>query len=123
MGEICKPNGHQTHPEYEPKPTANAKRDTHETQSQPPLTNTPVQPTDSGNRAQEAQKEINRLLDALEVPMYFWVMAVNWSRNGNPIITTMASGTAEDLLAYSEKIGKIFTGNTLVSALPDIEYF
>ena len=55
--------------------------------------------------------------------MYFHAMAVNWSRNGNPIITTTASGTAEDLLAYSKKIGKIFTGNTLVSALPDIEYF
>src|SRR5260221_14599532 len=50
-------------------------------------------------------------------------MAVNWSRNGNPIITTTASGMAEDLLAHSEKIGRIFTGNTLISALPDIEYF
>jgi len=55
--------------------------------------------------------------------MSFPAMAVNWSRNGNPIITTTASGTAEDLLAYSEKIRKIFTGNTLVLALPDIEYF
>ncbi len=84
--------------------------------------NPPILETEHKN-ADIAQKEINRLLDALEVPMYFWVMAVNWSRNGNPIITTMASGTAEDLLAYSKKIGKIFTGNTLVSALPDIEYF
>ncbi len=63
------------------------------------------------------------LLDTLEVLTYFCVMAVNWLRNGNPIITTTASGTAEDLLGHSEVIGKIFTGNMLVSALPDIEYF
>ncbi len=63
------------------------------------------------------------LLDTLEVLTYFCVMAVNWSRNGNPIITTTASSTAEDLLGHSEVIGKIFTGNMLVSALPDIEYF
>ncbi len=50
-------------------------------------------------------------------------MAVNWSRNGNPIITTTASGTAEDLLGHLVEIGKIFTGNMLVLALPDIEYF
>jgi len=70
-----------------------------------------------------AHKEINALLDMLEVPMYFRAMAVNWSRNGNLIITTTASGTAGDLLSHSEKIGKIFMGNTLISALPDIEYF
>ncbi len=51
------------------------------------------------------------------------MMAVNWLRNGNPIITTTASGTTEDLLGHSVEIGKIFTGNTLVLALPDIEYF
>ncbi len=50
-------------------------------------------------------------------------MAVNWSRNGNPIITTTASGTAEDLMGHAIEIGKIFTGNMLISALPDIEYF
>src|SRR5258708_9154475 len=70
-----------------------------------------------------ARKEINALLDTLEVPMYFRAMAVNWSRNGNLIITTTASGTVEDLLSHSENIGKIFLGNTLISALPDIEYF
>ncbi len=70
-----------------------------------------------------ARKEINALLDTLEVPMYFCAMAVNWSRNGNLIITAMASGMAGDLLSHSEKIRKIFMGNTLISALPDIEYF
>ena len=59
----------------------------------------------------------------MEVPAYFHAMAVNWSRNGNPIITTTASGTAEDLLGHVDNIGKIFTENTLVSALPDMEYF
>ena len=70
-----------------------------------------------------AHRDINMLLDTLEVPTYFRVMAVNWSRNGNPIVTTTSSGTAEDLLGHAVDIGKIFTGNTLVSALPDIEYF
>ncbi len=70
-----------------------------------------------------ACKEINTLLDTLEVPMYFCIMAVNWSRNGNPIITTMASGMVKDLLSHSEMIRKIFMGNTLISALPDIEDF
>ena len=63
------------------------------------------------------------MLDSLQVPAYFCVMAVNWLRNGNLIITTIAYGTAEDLLCHAEKIGKIFTKNTLVSALPDIDYF
>src|SRR5258708_1072375 len=70
-----------------------------------------------------AHKEINTLLDTLEVPMYFHIMAVNWSRNGNLIITTMASGMVKDLLSHSEMIGKIFMGNTLISALPDLAYF
>src|SRR5260370_426393 len=38
-------------------------------------------------------------------------MAVSWSRNGNPIITTTAYGVAEDLLGHAEKIGRIFTKN------------
>src|SRR5258708_21176289 len=84
--------------------------------------NPPILETECKN-ADVAQKEINGLLDTLEVPMYFHMMAVNWSRNSNPIITTMASGTAKDLLVHSKKIGKIFTGNTLILALPDIEYF
>src|SRR5258708_23052809 len=50
-------------------------------------------------------------------------MAVNWSRNGNPIITTMASGTAKDLLGHVNSIGKIFMENSLISTLPDMEYF
>ncbi len=84
--------------------------------------NPPILETECKN-ADVAQKEINGLLDTLEVPMYFHMMAVNWSRNSNLIITTMASGTAKDLLVHSKKIGKIFTGNTLILALPDIEYF
>ncbi len=84
--------------------------------------NPPI-PERERKNADIARKEINTLLDTLEVPMYFRVMAVNWSRNGNPIITTTASGMAKDLLSHSEMIGKIFTGNTLISALPDIEYF
>src|SRR5260370_28201236 len=70
-----------------------------------------------------ARKEINALLESLEVPTYFRAMAVNWSRNGNPIITTTAYSVAEDLLGHAEKIGRIFTKNTLISALPDIDYF
>ena len=50
-------------------------------------------------------------------------MAVNWSRNSNPIITTTASRMAEDLLGHVDNIGKIFTENALISALPDMEYF
>src|SRR5258707_2788751 len=84
--------------------------------------NPPI-PERERKNADIARKEINTLLDTLEVPMYFRVMAVNWSRNGNPIITTTASGMAKDLLSHSAMIGKIFTGNTLISALPDIEYF
>src|SRR5258708_40112787 len=85
-------------------------------------TNPPIPETECKN-ADVARKETNTLLDTLEVPMYFCAMAVNWSRNGNPIITTTASGTVEDLLSHSEKIGKIFSGNLLVSALPDLENF
>ena len=55
--------------------------------------------------------------------MYFHVMAMSWSRNGNPIITTMAYGVAEDLLRHAEKIGRIFTKNSLILALPDIDYY
>ena len=55
--------------------------------------------------------------------MYFCTMAVNWSRNSNPVITTMASCTAGDLLSHMDKIGKIFTENMLISALLDLEYF
>ena len=50
-------------------------------------------------------------------------MAVNWSRNGNPIITTTAYGVAEDLLGHAGEIGRIFMKNTLISALLDIDYF
>src|SRR5260370_13768442 len=70
-----------------------------------------------------ACRDINNLLDSLEEPTYFRVMVVNWSRNGNPVITTTASCTAGNLLSHADKIGKIFTDNTLVSALPDIKYF
>ena len=50
-------------------------------------------------------------------------MAVSWSRNGNPIVTTTVYGVAEDLLCHAEKIRRIFTKNTLISALPDIDYY
>ncbi len=83
--------------------------------------NPPIPETEHKN-ADMACKEINTLLDNLEVPTYFRAMAVNWSRNGNPIITTTASGTAEDLLSHIKDIGRIFTNNTLILALPDMEY-
>ena len=50
-------------------------------------------------------------------------MAISWSRNGNPIITTTAYGVTEDLLGHAEKIGKIFTKNTLILALLDTDYY
>ena len=50
-------------------------------------------------------------------------MVVNWSRNGNPVVTATASGTVGDLLSHVDKISKIFTENMLISMLPDIEYF
>src|SRR5258708_376220 len=84
--------------------------------------NPPILETECKN-VDIAHKEINALLDMLEVPMYFCEMAVNWSRNGNLLITTIASGMAGDLLSHSEKIRKIFMGNKLISALPDIKYF
>ncbi len=50
-------------------------------------------------------------------------MAISWSRNGNLIITTMAYGVAEDLLGHAKKIRRIFMKNSLISALPDIDYY
>src|SRR5260370_21131421 len=58
-----------------------------------------------------ARKDINTLLESFEVPTYFRAMVVNWSRNGNLIITTTDNGVAEDLLGHAEKIGRIFTKN------------
>src|SRR5260370_6774554 len=110
-----KPKAPQPAAESTPKPKANP----HQLILQ---FNPPIPETERKN-ADIAHKDINNLLDSLEVPTYFHAMAVNWSRNSNPVVTTTASCTAGDLLGHAEKIGKVFTANTLISALLDIEYF
>src|SRR5260370_12442989 len=101
--------------ELTPKPKANL----HQLilQFNPPI------PENKRKNVDLACKDINSLLDTLGVPTYFCAMAISWSRNGNPVVTTTAYGTAGDLLKHADKIGKIFTANTLISALPDIKYF
>src|SRR5258708_6613402 len=70
LGEIYKPNCNQTHLEQYVKSQTTSSGNNHQTQGQPTLPNTPIQPTNPRNQTQDvdiAHKEINGLLDTLNI--------------------------------------------------------